>query len=63
MPRLPPVQSHETYFNQEAKPGEIIEHIVRAARRRWSSAILIDNLPSPTTEQQASKSINISVKR
>ena len=70
MPRLPPVQSHglnETFFNTESKPGEIIEHIVRAARRRWSSPILIDTLssssPPATTDQQTSKSINISVKR
>lgn len=68
MPRLPPVQSHgtpETFFNNETKPGEIIEHIVRAARRRWSSPILIDTLSSspPSNDQQTSKSINISVKR
>jgi hypothetical protein len=40
MPRLPPVISHvnpdpEVFLSKEAKPGEIIEHIVRAAKRRW----------------------------
>lgn len=72
MPRLPPVITHgnqETFLNNEAKPGEIIEHIVRAARRRWSSSLLIEKLSSlnppatTTNDQQTPKSINISVKR
>jgi len=76
MPRLPPVISHgpidpETLINNETKPSEIIQHIVRAAKRRWSSPILLDNLsslnPSSTTtttnDQQTPKPINISVKR
>jgi hypothetical protein len=74
MPRLPPIISHvnldpETFLNKEVKPGEIIEHIVRAAKRRWSSPIILETLSSlnsPTTttnDQQPSKSINISVKR
>jgi hypothetical protein len=76
MPRLPPVISHgtidpETLINTETKPSEIIQYIVRAAKRRWSSPILLDNLssinpsPSPTStnDQQTPKPINISVKR
>ena len=73
MPRLPPVVSHvnpdpsETFLNKESKPGEIIEHIVRAAKRRWSSPIILDTLSSlnspSNNDQQASKPINISVKR
>ncbi|CAF3608767.1 unnamed protein product [Rotaria sordida] len=75
MPRLPPVISHgtvdpETSSNTETKPGEIIQNIVHAAKRRWSSTLLLDTLsslnpqPSPTTnDQQTSKPINISVKR
>jgi hypothetical protein len=73
MPRLAPVISHgihdpETLLNNETKPGEIIQHIV-AAKRRWSSPILLDTISSlnsqiPTTnDQQTSKAINISVKR
>ena len=77
MPRLPPVKSHppvdpETLITNETKPSEIIQNIVRAAKRRWSSPILLENLSSltstnspPTTnnDQQPSKPINISVKR
>jgi hypothetical protein len=73
MPRLPPVTSHgpidnETLLNNETKPGEIIQHIVRAAKRRWSSPLLLDTLSSlnsqSTTDQQTPpKPINISVKR
>jgi hypothetical protein len=72
MPRLPPVTSHgpydnETLLNNETKPGEIIQHIVRAAKRRWSSPLLLDTLSSinssTTTDQQTPKPINISVKR
>lgn len=78
MPRLPPVISHgtvdpETLLNTETKPGEIIQYIVRAAKRRWSSTMLLESLSSsnPKTssssttanDQQASKPINISVKR
>ncbi len=75
MPRLPPVISHgihdpEILLNNETKPGEIIQHIVRAAKRRWSSPMLLDTLSSlnsPTTtttnDQQTSKPINIFVKR
>jgi len=77
MPRLAPVISHgihdpETLLNNETKPGEIIQHIVRAAKRRWSSPILLDTISSlnsqtttttTTNDQQTSKAINISVKR
>ncbi len=71
MPRLPPVLSlnsidPEISLNNEAKPSEIIQQIVRAAKRRWSSPLLLDSLSSlstTTTDQQASKPINISVKR
>ena len=72
MPRLPPVISHgtldpETLLNNETKPGEIIQHIVRAAKRRWSSPLILDQLSSlnsqTTNDQQPSKPINISVKR
>jgi hypothetical protein len=71
MPRLPPVLSlnsidPEIPLNNEAKPSEIIQQIVRAAKRRWSSPLLLDSLSSlstTTTDQQASKPINISVKR
>jgi len=71
MPRLPPVISHglidsETLLNNETKPGEIIQHIVRAAKRRWSSPLILDTLSSlnsqTTNDQQTSKPINISVK-
>jgi hypothetical protein len=72
MPRLPPIISHvnpdpETFLNHEAKPGEIIEHIVRAAKRRWSAPLLLEKLSSlnspSNNDQQTSKPINISVKR
>lgn len=75
MPKLPPVQSishpdPEMIVNNETKPSEIIQHIVRAAKRRWSSPLLLDSLSSlstttttTTTDQQTSKPINISVKR
>lgn len=77
MPRLPPVKSHhpadpETLITNETKPSEIIQNIVRAAKRRWSSPILLENLSSLTStnspsttnnDQQPSKPINISVKR
>jgi len=75
MPRLPPVRSHPIHehgilLNNETKPGEIIQHIVRAAKRRWSSPIILDTLSSlnsqtttTTNDQQTSKPINISVKR
>ncbi|CAF3437380.1 unnamed protein product, partial [Rotaria sp. Silwood2] len=80
MPRLPPVISHGTIdsepsLNTETKPGEIIQHIVHAAKRRWSSSLLLDTLSSlnsqtspkttkttTTNDQQTSKPINISVK-
>jgi hypothetical protein len=71
MPKLPPVLSignidPEISFNNETKPSEIIQQIVRAAKRRWSSPLLLDSLSSlstTTTDQQTSKPINISVKR
>lgn len=74
MPKLPPVQSlshpdPELIVNNETKPSEIIQQIVRAAKRRWSSPLLLDSLSSlstattTTTDQQTSKPINISVKR
>ncbi|CAF1662790.1 unnamed protein product [Adineta ricciae] len=77
MPRLPPIKNHppvdpETLITNETKPSEIIQNIVRAAKRRWSSPILLENLSSLTTtnsptttnnDQQPSKPINISVKR
>lgn len=74
MPRLPPVISHgimdpETLLNSEAKPGEIIQNIVHAAKRRWSSSILLDTMSTlnsqttNTNDQQTAKPINISVKR
>jgi len=72
MPILPPIpnSSHmepETCLNTETKPSEIIQQIVRAAKRRWSSPLFLDSLSSlsttTTTDQQASKPINISVKR
>ncbi|CAF2112353.1 unnamed protein product [Rotaria magnacalcarata] len=74
MPRLPPVISHgtmdsETLLNSEIKPGEIIQNIVHAAKRRWSSSILLDTISSlnskksTANDQQTSKPINIFVKR
>lgn len=71
MPKLPPVQSlshpdPELIVNNESKPSEIIQQIVHAAKRRWSSPLLLDSLSSlstTTTDQQTSKPINISVKR
>lgn len=71
MPKLPPIQSvnypePELIVNNETKPSEIIQQIVRAAKRRWSSPLLLDSLSSlstTTTDQQTSKPINISVKR
>jgi len=74
MPKLPPVLSivsndPNISLNNEAKPSEIIQQIVRAAKRRWSSPLLLDSLSSlsttttTTTDQQTSKPINISVKR
>ncbi|CAF3952467.1 unnamed protein product [Rotaria magnacalcarata] len=70
MPKLPPVLNTgsldlEISLNDETKPSEIIQQIVRAAKRRWSSPLLLDSLSSlsTTTEQQTSKPINISVKR
>jgi hypothetical protein len=73
MPRLPPVQNHpvhdqEILLNNETKPSEIIQHIVRAAKRRWSAPLLLDTISSlnsqtTTNDQQTSKPINISVKR
>ncbi|UJR10848.1 hypothetical protein I4U23_015036 [Adineta vaga] len=71
MPKLPSVLSinpndHELSLNNETKPSEIIQQIVRAARRRWSSPLLLDSLSSLSvnnTDQQTSKPINISVKR
>jgi hypothetical protein len=70
MPKLVPVLSlssndHEVSLNNETKPSEIIQQIVRAAKRRWSSPLLLDSLSSlsTTTDQQTSKPINISVKR
>jgi hypothetical protein len=53
-------------LNNETKPSEIIQQIVRAAKRRWSSPLLLDSLSSlstTTTDQQTPKPINISVKR
>ena len=52
--------------SKETKPAEIIQEIVRAAKRRWSSPLLLDSLSSlitTATDQQASKPMNISVKR
>jgi hypothetical protein len=74
MPRLPPIIGHpsidpESVITNETKPGEIIQHIVRAAKRRWSSPLLMENLPSINSsnttsgDQQPPKPINISVKR
>jgi hypothetical protein len=69
MPKLPLIPNagnldSEMTLNTETKPGEIIEHIVRAAKRRWSSPLLHDSLNSfPNDHQQTSKPINISVKR
>ena len=73
MPRLPPIMTHRAVdtnalLNNETKPGEVIQTIVHAAKRRWSSSILLDTIsslnPSSTTDdQQTSKPINISVKR
>ncbi|CAF0909916.1 unnamed protein product [Rotaria sordida] len=70
MPKLPPILNisnvdPEISLNNETKPSEIIQQIVRAAKRRWSSPVLRDSLSSlsTTTEQQTSKPINISVKR
>jgi hypothetical protein len=72
MPKLPPISSinnidPEMPLNNETKPSEIIQQIVRAAKRRWSSPLLLDSLSSlsttTTTDQQTSKPINISVKR
>ncbi|CAF1126047.1 unnamed protein product [Adineta ricciae] len=71
MPKLPLVLSitrndHDLSLNNETKPSEIIQQIVRAAKRRWSSPLLLDSLSSlntNNTDQQTSKPINISVKR
>jgi hypothetical protein len=69
MPKLTPVLNtgsidSELSLTNETKPSEIIQQIVRAAKRRWSSPLLLDSLSSlSTTDQQASKPINISVKR
>jgi hypothetical protein len=69
MPKLTPVLNTsnidpELSLTNETKPSEIIQQIVRAAKRRWSSPLLLDSLSSlSTTDQQASKPINISVKR
>ena len=70
MPKLPTVLNPssidpEISLNDETKPSEIIQQIVRAAKRRWSTPLLLDSLSSlsTTTEQQTSKPINISVKR
>ena len=69
MPKLAPVlaiNSSEVTLNTDTKPSEIIQQIVRAAKRRWSSPLLLDSLSSlstTTTDQQTSKPINISVKR
>jgi hypothetical protein len=72
MPKLPPVISINyvnpeiSSLNNETKPSEIIQQIVRAAKRRWSSPVLLDSLSSlntTTTDQQTPKPINISVKR
>lgn len=72
MPILPPVLglTHidpDTSLNNDTKPSEIIQQIVRAAKRRWSSPLLLDSLSSLSTtttdQQQQSKPINISVKR
>ncbi|CAF2888483.1 unnamed protein product [Rotaria sp. Silwood2] len=70
MPKLPPILNisgldPEISLSNETKPSEIIQQIVRAAKRRWSSPVLLDSLSSlsTTTEQQTSKPINISVKR
>ncbi|CAF3579566.1 unnamed protein product [Rotaria sp. Silwood2] len=69
MPKLPPILNisgldPEISLSNETKPSEIIQQIVRAAKRRWSSPVLLDSLSSlsTTTEQQTSKPINISVK-
>ncbi|CAM4791208.1 unnamed protein product [Rotaria magnacalcarata] len=69
MPNLPPVLhvgniDPEISLTNETKPSEIIQQIVHAAKRRWSSPLLLDSLSSlsTTTEQQTSKPINISVK-
>ena len=69
MPRLPPIENvnSELTVNNETKPGEIIQHIVCAAKRRWSSAMLLDGLssltPNSNDQQTQAKPINISVKR
>jgi len=75
MPRLPPVRNHpvhdqEILLNNETKPSEIIQHIVRAAKRRWSTPLLLEKMSSlnsqtttTTNDQQTPKPINISVKR
>ncbi|CAM4959274.1 unnamed protein product, partial [Rotaria socialis] len=69
MPNLPSVLhvgniDPEISLTNETKPSEIIQQIVHAAKRRWSSPLLLDSLSSlsTTTEQQTSKPINISVK-
>ena len=67
MPKLAPIENvhGEVTLNNETKPGEIIQHIVRAAKRRWSSPLLLETMSSlnSSNDQQASKPINISVKR
>lgn len=70
MPKLPSVLStssldSEIFLNNEAKPSEIIQQIVNAAKMRWSSPLSVDSLLSlsTTTEKRTSKPINISVKR
>lgn len=70
MPKLPSVLStssldSEIFLNNEAKPSEIIQQIVNAAKIRWSSPLSVDSLLSlsTTTEKRTSKPINISVKR
>lgn len=67
MPKLAPIEyvTNENNLNNETKPGEIIQHIVCAAKRRWSSTLLLESLSSipSSNDQQTSKPINISVKR
>ena len=70
MPKLGSVlgndsMDREMHLINETKPSEIIQQIVCAAKRRWTSTTLVDSLSSlsTTNEQQTPQPLNISVKR
>ena len=66
MPVNTPIDQDGASTSAETKPAEIIEEIVRAAKRRWSSTPLhLDSLSSlkNNEQQQTSKPIQIVVRR